>query len=1033
MNIKCPECDTANPSDSKYCKECAKPLPSPGDIEVTETMEAAQEELTTGSTFGDRYQIIEELGKGGMGRVYRVLDKKLKEEIALKLIKPEIASDKKTVERFSNELKIARKIGHKNVARMFDLNEEEGTHYITMEYVRGEDLKKLIRKIGQLSPGQAIPIAIQVCDGLSEAHRLGVVHRDLKPQNVMVDEAGNARIMDFGIARSLETKGMTGAGVMVGTPEYMSPEQVEGKEAGQSSDIYSLGVILYEMVTGRVPFEGETPFTIGVKHKSEKPKDPKEFNAQVPEDLSSVIMRCLEKEKEKRYQSAGEVRSELENIQKGIPTTERVVPERKPFTSREITVQFSVRKLFIPAIIFIAVVVIGLILWRVLPRDRAVPFSPSDKPSLAVVYFMNETGDENLDHWRVALPRWLITDLSQSKYITVLPADRLFSVLRKLNLLEAKSYASEDLKNVVREGRVNHIFQASFSKAGDIFRIDYSLQRADTLEIIASDYVTGKSEESFPSLVDDITKKIKAHLELSEEQVTSDIDSEVSTITTNSPEAFKYYSIGRKFHYQGENRKGIELMEQAVAIDPEFAMAYRAMAIAYGNLGRRTKEKELLQKALNLADRLSERERYRIQADFYSRSEKTYNKAFEAFEKLLEIYPDETGARHNLAVRLSSIDEDQKAIEHYEILIKKYKTDFIYTYTNLASMYEDYELYDKAKEVYEEYLNNFPDISGIHLGLARHYHYQGRYDLALEEVDKAFALSPTSWINNYAKGNIYYYMEDLIKAEEEYRKLLEKEEPTARRNGMQGLGRLFVLQGRFQDSMEMTKRRIEQAEELGEKRWIRVATVDLAYVERRLGNYDRALELLDKRWKSAVEDEDYAAQRGTLFIMGLTYLDMKLIEKAQQTADKLKQLIDQVMNKKLIRNYYALMGAIELEKNNYSKSIEFSKKAIPLLYPAHSSHLPLAYHTGLAYYKEGDLANARQEYERVISLRTGRRPSGDLYAKSFYMLGKIYEQLDNRSKAIEHYEKFLELWKNADPGIAEVEDAKQRLAGMKTF
>jgi serine/threonine protein kinase/tetratricopeptide (TPR) repeat protein len=1034
VTIKCPECDTANPSDSKYCKECAKPLPSPEDIEVTETMEAAQDELATGSTFGDRYQIIEELGKGGMGRVYRVLDKKLKEEIALKLIKPEIASDKKTVERFSNELKIARKIGHKNVARMFDLNEEEGTHYITMEYVRGEDLKRLIRKMGPFSAGQAIPIAKQICEGLSEAHRLGVVHRDLKPQNVMVDEGGDARIMDFGIARSLESKGMTGAGVMIGTPEYMSPEQVEGKEAGQSSDIYSLGVILYEMVTGRVPFEGDTPFTIGVKHKSEMPKEPKDLNAQIPEDLSGVIMRCLEKEKEKRYQSAGEVRSELENIQKGIPTTERVVPERKPFTSREITVQFSVRKLFVPALIFIAVVVIGIILWQVIPRDKAVPFSPSDKPSLAVVYFMNETGDEALDHWRVALPRWLITDLSQSRYINVLPADRLFSVLRKLNLLEAKSYASEDLKSVVKEGRVNHIFQASFSKAGDIFRIDYSLQRADTLEIIASDYVTGKSEESFPSLVDDITRKIKANLELSEEQVTSDIDTEVSTITTNSPEAFKYYTVGRKFHIQGENRKGIKLMEQAVAIDPGFAMAYRSMAIAYGNLGYRTKAKELFQKALNLADRLSERERYRIQADFYGREEITYDKAFEAYEKLLEIYPDERGARHNLAVLYARIEENQKAIEHYEILIKKYKTDFIYTYTNLAARYEALGLYDKAKEVHEEYLNNFQDTAGIHGSLAFHYRYQGKYDLALEESDKAFALDPTNWRNFRDKGEIYFYMGELKKAEEEYMKLLEREEPSANSRGMVRLARLLVLQGRFKDAIEMAKRGLKHAEEIGEKRWIRGSTGDLSYVELILGNHDRALELLIKRWNSAVEDEDYGAQRGTLFMLGLTYLEMKSIDEAQQTADRLKKMIEQAMNKKLIRNYYALMGAIEFNKNNYSKAIEFNKKAIPLLSATSGTHLPLAYHTGLAYYKAGDLANARQEYEKVISLTTGRHRSGDLYAKSLYMLGKIYEQQGNRSKAIENYEKFLDLWiwKNADPGIPEVEDARKRLAGLKS-
>jgi serine/threonine protein kinase len=346
-----------------------------------------------------------------------------KEEVALKLIKPEVASDKKTIERFSNELKMARKIAHRNVCRMYDLGEEKGTHYITMEYVPGEDLKRLIKKVGQFSAGKTIFMARQVCEGLAEAHRLGVVHRDLKPQNIMVDEDGNARIMDFGIARTVKGKGITGAGVMVGTPEYMSPEQAEVKEVDQRSDIYSLGVILYEMVTGRVPFEGETPLGIAMKHKSEAPPDPRQINAQLAEDLSRVIMRCLEKDKEKRYQSAGEVSAELQNIEKGMPTTERIVPEKRPITSREITVKFSLRKLFLPAIAIIAVVIIGLAIWRFIPRKEAMPV-PSDKPSLAIVYFENNSGDESLDHWRKALCELLIADLTQSKYIRVLSSDR---------------------------------------------------------------------------------------------------------------------------------------------------------------------------------------------------------------------------------------------------------------------------------------------------------------------------------------------------------------------------------------------------------------------------------------------------------------------------------------------------------------------------------------------------------------------------------------------------------------------------------
>jgi len=212
--MKCPKCQFDNPSDTKFCGNCAAALyPSEGvSVSPTETLDVPIQELTTGSTFAGRYQVIEELGHGGMGRVYKVFDTDIKEKIALKLLRPEIALDKDTVERFSNELKLARKISHRNVCRMFDLGKANGTTFITMEFVSGEDLKKLIRKTGQLGAGRAVSIAKQVSEGLAEAHHLAVVHRDLKPQNIMVDEDGNARIMDFGIARSLNVKGCTGAG-----------------------------------------------------------------------------------------------------------------------------------------------------------------------------------------------------------------------------------------------------------------------------------------------------------------------------------------------------------------------------------------------------------------------------------------------------------------------------------------------------------------------------------------------------------------------------------------------------------------------------------------------------------------------------------------------------------------------------------------------------------------------------------------------------------------------------------------------------
>ncbi|OGD30476.1 MAG: hypothetical protein A2Y56_06030 [Candidatus Aminicenantes bacterium RBG_13_63_10] len=351
--MKCPQCQTDNLPDSRFCHKCATPLPQDTSniISLTESFQAYIRELSRGTVFAGRYEVIEELGKGGMGRVYRVFDQKLQEVVALKLLNPEISFNSKAVDRFRNELRFARKISHRNVVKLYDLGEEGFTHYITMEHVDGENLKRFIKRSGQLTPAKAVHLALQVSEGLTEAHHLGVVHRDLKPQNIMIDPEGNARVLDFGIARFTDSEPLTASGVMIGTPEYMSPEQIDMKEVDARTDIYALGIILFEMLTGRVPFEGETPISIALQHKSRPPRNPRELNPQIDPALAGIILKCLEKDRGRRYQTAKDLTADLSRVLQGMPTTEVNAAKRASAGSREITVTFRLRKLLIPGLV----------------------------------------------------------------------------------------------------------------------------------------------------------------------------------------------------------------------------------------------------------------------------------------------------------------------------------------------------------------------------------------------------------------------------------------------------------------------------------------------------------------------------------------------------------------------------------------------------------------------------------------------------------------------------------------------------------
>jgi tetratricopeptide (TPR) repeat protein len=816
----------------------------------------------------------------------------------------------------------------------------------------------------------------------------------------------------------------------------MSPEQAEAKEVDHRSDIYSLGVILYEMATSHVPFTGETSLSIAMKHKGEIPKNPKQLNPSIPDDLSGVILKCLEKDKAKRYQSASEVHSELEKIEKGIPTTEKVLPS-VPTTSKQITVSFNPRRLIIPGVAVLAVVAAIVVIFSVLPGKKTA-LRASGKPSLAILYFENISGDRSLEAWKTGLSELLITKLSQSKFIRVLDANTIYGILMRLNLAEAKKYTNDDLVKVANEAGANFTLSGSLMKAGDKIIINLTLQKPQTSEVISPLNVECQNEAEIIQKVDEVAAQIKSDLNLTSEQIAADIDQNIREISTPNAEAWAYYVEARRYHFRGEYEKAIPLLQKALSLDPEFIMAMRALSTAHHNIGDVPEYERCVSRTLELLqkhpERISERDRYYVEQEHYCLTgpEPELAKSFEAGRKLLALYPDDLAGNYTMGMAYGDIEEWENSAKYYEQAVRG-RSRFVLAYAFLAGTCRAIGEPAKAQEVLERYLREVENTALGHRNLAYHHISQNRVDLADRELEAAETLGPDDWGNRELRGDLLLLRGDVSRAEAEYRALLEGKLPAARYAGYFGLYAGLLYEGRYEEIIKMVAPLAEQFRRAGVAYAERDCHAAIAYSSWQSGRPEAAVEECDKAYGIDIRRYDLGAKRETLLLKGFAYLALKRIAGAERTAGELKALIDRGLNKKAIRLYDHLMGAIELARNNTPKALEYLERAMQS-YPSGPFEKDAWFIDTLAeaYFQAGDLKRAREQYEKIGVLTTGRLGSGDLYARSFYHLGRIDEELGDKAKARGNYRKFLDLWKNADPGRPEVEDARKKLEALNT-